>query len=172
MADKQQIGTIAVLDSKEWNDVMLYSFQLEGTGRWFRTGRKAIGYQEGQSIKFMCNHKGVVDDASVEMVTPEQVAEAPKVEPRSASNGSFPRGGARDQYWVDKAEKDVTVGKDIAYQASRNAAIAITRVLYEAEAINYGKSKTAGAKQDSILSLVDELTERFLGEIPSNVEAA
>ena len=121
----------------------------------------------------MCDHKGVVDDATVQVVSEEDVQQAPAPS-RSQSGGKpYNSGGqAKSQYWDNKEVRDIATGKDIAYQASRNAAIAMVSVLQKEGAINYGKSTTAGAKQDSILSLVDELTERYVDAIPSNVEAS
>ena len=159
-----QLGIISTLSEKVWSapngdSVILHSFQLENTNRWFRTGRKAIGYDQGACIKFMCDAKGNVDFATVETATGSAPAPAPA---QAASTGSYT--SPRDTYWEDKAKRDVVIQRDIAYQAARNASIAVLGQLLTAGAVPQTKAK----KMDIVLDLVDEITERYVDALPSN----
>ena len=67
--------------------------------------------------------------------------------------------GGREQYWEDKAVKDIQIQRTIQFQASRNAAINTLGVLLEHKLVSVPQAK---AKQyDAVMALLDVITQAY-----------
>jgi hypothetical protein len=69
------------------------------------------------------------------------------------------KSGGRDQYWEDKAKRDVVVQRQIQFQASRNAAIAAVDIALKNDCLPLPQKK--GDRLDAVLAVIAEVTERF-----------
>ena len=122
MAARTVTGIVsATPPGKDWTDrggknIKLYSFQLEGSNQWFRTGTTPIGAGVGQNVKF------VADGANVDMesfsTVAATVAQAPTVPPTAAvtaiPTSNRQTSGTKDGYWDAKEARDIA--KEERYQ--------------------------------------------------------
>jgi len=177
MSSREQ-GVVRTISTKEWYDdkkgqnINLYSFQLEGNNRWFRTGTNRPSCNQGDSISFMCNEKGNVDVRSIQkgdqtaaLLQGTQARDLqPQRQPVSSGGGQ-----SRDGYWAAKEENDKK--KDARYQeqdiprmsfsASQDRAVNLVAAALEHDCLSFGNMKK-GEKLDYLLGCVDEVTDRFL----------
>lgn len=170
--------------ARDWTDkdtgdqIVLYSFQLEGDKRYYRTGTTDTGVQEGDTVRFVCDGRGTVDTDTVEIgvsVRPQR-REAPARKPARAASGgqrtrtSAPAGGnSRDQYWADKEKRDLE--KDERYQtvevprivlmAAQDRAVRLVSAALDNDALTFG-TVAKGKKLDMLLSYVDQVTDKFM----------
>lgn len=171
---KTYIGTIETLSEKPWKDrdtgedITLYSFQLEGSRQWFRTGTIKPDVAEGDSVKFVTNGQRVVIDETTKI---EQVSASDVPKPEAApSAGNAKSGGARakaysgnsrDDYWRNKDEYDKKIRQPmIAYQSARSCAVQIVTAALENDILALGQKKAA--KLELLMGLVDEITGEFV----------
>jgi hypothetical protein len=88
MTARQVTGTVARVSSKPFKDnrsgedITLYSFQLDGSSQWFRTGTNPVNAGVGQAVKF------VADGANVERGTLDRHASNRPSDDSPASSGS------------------------------------------------------------------------------------
>ena len=130
MADRTYKGLVSKTYEREWNDrdtgedIVLYSFQIDGDKRYFRTGTNKPGIREGDAISFVADAKSNnVDIKSIEKIDADDVPA-----PRQSSGKSYGggRGGgaaSSSKYWEDKAKRDQEITEPrISYSAfSRSA---------------------------------------------------
>jgi len=159
-------GQVSRTSSKNWHDdrkgvdIMLYSFQLEGGGRWFRTGTTRPQFRQGDSIAFTVDGKGNVDMSSVQQVETGSVQAPPAGAVASASSSSG--GNSRNDYWEnkDKFYREEEVPK-ISLSAARSDAVALVSAALAADAISFGNA-AKGKRVDMILGYVDMVRDKFL----------
>ena len=157
----QVTGVISMVSAKPWEGrngpITLYSFQIEGDRRYFRTGTTPIAVNEGQAVSFTMTGKGT----DVENVTP---IDAAAVRQAPAPQGQAPAArasGGRDNYWEKKEQRDINFTQpQITYQASQRDAVSVVEMALAHEAIPFGGA-TKGKRLDIILAAVDQVTERF-----------
>lgn len=140
------VGTVATVSEKEWfdkrnnEDILLYSFQLQGDKKWYRTGTvrpEDYNIVEGSAVKFDFDPRSgnVVLDSVDDNVQEEVAAAPPARRATGARQGSYgkssggsrgnapartsaPRSGggnSRDDYWKDKETRDLE--REQRYQA-------------------------------------------------------
>lgn len=200
----QNSGTVTTIDSKEFDGrngpVLLYSFQIDSSRRWFRLGRKKPTFQQGDAISFENDDKGNVDYNSLVAggapAAPPRQGGAPRAanrqgggRPAPASSGG---GQTRDGYWAEKEARDLQKDKRyqevdvprMSFSASQERAVALVSAALANDALSLGQKK--GERLDLLLEYVDQVTDRFfvdsmnahkrLSEIlangPSKAEAA
>lgn len=174
-------GIVTNIDSKTFpprhedeQGATLWSFQLEGNNKYYRTGKVRPTFSDGDSIEFTVNDKGYIDLNSVTYVTQERA----KPSPKKVSTSVAPRANSKDSYWADKEARDIE--KDVRYQnvdvprmtmsASLNVAASVVNSALERDAIGFGN--TAKSKRLEMLGdFVEELANRFyikIVETPDN----
>jgi hypothetical protein len=171
-------GVVANISQKPFTDhktgqpIVLHSFQLQGSNRWFRTGREPLPANVGEFITFLNDAKANVDISSVRTgaVPPAPALSAPQ--PTSARAGKQPArqssGTSRDDYWKEKENRDLE--KDARYQsvdvprmsfsASQERAVHLVAAALAHDALSFG-SATKGKRLDMLLDYVDQVTDRF-----------
>jgi hypothetical protein len=165
MASRQVTGSIARVSSKPFKDnrsgedITLFSFQLDGSNQWFRTGTNPIQAGVGQSVKFVADGANVEKGsmavtASVVTTSPQPAPAAqasstttamPTTQRRTASTGN------KDDYWAQKEARDVE--KDHRYQTVAEPRMALSVAVQAAaqvvckaldkDAIGFGTAKKA-----------------------------
>lgn len=175
MPKQTMTGIISQVSEKDWKgdgSVMLYSFQIEGSNRWFRTGTNQVPVGAGTAVRFLLDGQNV-DASSIEAIDAGevQVAPAPKAPTGSGTGFQKKSGGgenfaARQKYWDNKEVRDVKLTQpNIEIQAARRDAITLVDVLLREGALpDFGKA-TAAKKMDVVVAAIDELTETFVGKL-------
>lgn len=184
-------GVISVVNAKDWtgrdgNPIKLYSFQLEGSPQWFRTGTNPLPVGKGASVKF------VADGPNVDLGTLEQVGstvvQAPSVSttapaaqlpaPVQAQRRSF-RGnsdaGAKDQYWKDKESRDLE--KDARYREVSEPRMAMSVAIQAAApiivaAIQQDALSLGNAAKAKKLGIIAEYTKELAADLARFIQAA
>lgn len=188
MAKQTLTGVVSEVSEKDWKDretgdnIFLYSFQIEGDKRWFRTGTDNPTFDAGEAIRFAFDTKGnKVDLSTTEVIDESEVEQAPK--PRRGAGGAGRArnsggGGrassagrtkpapkenwdSRAKYWQDKEVRDIEVVEPrITYSAAQRDAITLVTAALANGALSFGKANAAG-KLDVLLDYVDNVAERF-----------
>lgn len=146
-------GTVVTASQKPWTDnktgreIVLYSFKIDSSEQWFRTGTDNPNVSEGDIVEFTA--KG----ANVEKGSIKKTGAATNPPTRRSTTG-------RDSYWADKEQHDKEVRDPrISMAASRHDAVAIVSAALDAGAIPLGSKKQEHL--NIILDSVDKVTDRF-----------
>lgn len=144
--------TSGVVEKIFLNDKGFYNCKIGSN--WYGFGKYAPKFKEGDTVQFEYSMNGKfanVDYKSVQVVSEG----APSVATAASNKASF----SKDDYWLDRAEKDIVNQKKIQYQSARKDALVVAGILLEQNAVTLPAAKNA--KYDAILSLVDELTNTY-----------
>lgn len=175
----QNSGTVTNIDSKEFDGrngpVLLYSFQIDSSRRWFRLGRKQPTFQQGDVISFENDDKGNVDYNSLVTggapAAPPRQGGAPRAANRQGGGRPAPASGGggqtRDGYWAEKEARDLQKDKRyqevdvprMSFSASQERAVALVSAALANDALSLGQKK--GERLDLLLEYVDQVTDRF-----------
>jgi hypothetical protein len=162
-------------DRDTGEDILLYSFQIEGDKRYFRTGQDEPTFDEGDAIAFVVDtqkgNKVWLD--SVEEIDEEDVQKAPKPRRSSRSAGRKSEGTrtksggksmTKDGYWEAKDEyQKAVVEPRITFAASRKDAVTLVSAALAEDALSFGQA-AKGKKLDMLLDMVDQVTLRFYNQ--------
>lgn len=196
MANINKTGIISEVSGPfEWEDPRsgqvkdLFSFQIEGDGRWFRTGEEQLWLDEGTAIRFSFNSKSnQVDLDTVKEIDPSEVEDDAPPKRRSGSSGNGGRNSrrsrgarstgtrsgsstkptaqkedwnARTKYWDDKAKRDVEVVEPrITFSAAQRDAVSIVTAALANDGLSFGNA-AKGKRLDMLLDMVDQVAYRF-----------
>lgn len=167
-------GTVSNVSARPWTDretgrsITLYSFQLEGGNKWYRTGETQPPFDTGDNIQFV-EHNNKVDTSSIEKIAASEVQQAPSPAPagKSWNKGGAQKGGqlARDDYWTNKEKRDIEreeFDKNvrtpmIEYQSARKSATDLVVAALQADALSFG-SAAKGKKLEMLVEFVEEVT--------------
>jgi hypothetical protein len=185
----QNAGQVTVIEQKEFDGrngtVTLYSFQIEGSRRWFRTGRVNPSFNEGDYVAFENDDKGNVDLDTVQVgddAAPPRQQPRGQSGPRRSSGGGGgpdrsrqrPSGGAssgsgqtRDGYWAEKEARDIAREERyqavdvprMSFSAAQDRAVQLVTGLVQAGALPLGTKK--GDAYDLVMGFVDQTANRF-----------
>lgn len=175
----QNSGTVTKVDSKEFDGrngpVLLHSFQIDSSRRWFRLGRKKPTFQQGDTISFENDDKGNVDYDSIVTggapAAPPRQGGAPRAANRQGGGRPAPASGGggqtRDGYWAEKEARDLQKDKRyqevdvprMSFSASQERAVALVSAALANDALSLGQKK--GERLDLLLEYVDQVTDRF-----------
>ncbi len=168
--------------------VTLYSFQLEGDRRYFRTGTTQPPMAAGEFIEFTAVEKNGnfnVNIDTIQTIAQQEVQQAPKpsgqTDQPSNTSGSTgaPTGGDynphkdysnKDNYWARREERDLVTSARINYSASQRDAITLIVAALEQDCLSFG-NVAKGKKLDMLYDFIDKATERF-AEQRNNVEVS
>ena len=175
----QNSGTVTQLDSKEFDGrngpVLLHSFQIDSSRRWFRLGRKKPTFQQGDVISFENDEKGNVDYDSIVTggapAAPPRQGGAPRAANRQGGGRPAPASGGggqtRDGYWAEKEARDLQKDKRyqevdvprMSFSAAQDRAVTLVAAALSNDALSLGQKK--GERLDLLLEYVDQVTDRF-----------
>ena len=179
-------GRIAETSSKPWKDsrtgqdIVLYSFKLEGQRTWYRTGTTPTPFGVGQTVQFVADGQKV-DTNSFQAIAQDSV-QAPAPSAAQSSSGSTQsssspgRGNAssRDEYWANKEARDLE--KDKRYQevdiprmtmcTAISSAAAVVDAAFKSEALSFGNAAKS-KRLDMIGDFVEQLADRLYLKIVS-----
>jgi hypothetical protein len=145
-------GQVAFISGKKWNDVMLYSFQLEGNDRWYRLGRKEPTFQTGDKIEFTERNSNVDSDSVTTSTSAAYgsptVTEDGLKSPTNASAGP--------------------VGDRIRYQAARRDAANLVVAALHTDALPWASNVAKAKKLDLLTGYVQQVTRTLLEQEDSN----
>lgn len=149
-------GTVKAISQKEFNGKTMYSFKVDED--WFGCGPDNPKLDKGDLIEFDYTENGRWKNVAVKTISVlRKGSEVFKASTRKVSVG-----GARDEYWVKKEERDVVTQKVIQLQSSRNSAIALADVLLKNNAIKLPEAQAK--RMDVVVALVKDLTALFEAE--------
>lgn len=148
-------GQIDAISSKDWNNILLWSFRIEGEDRWFRTQKKRLPAEVGDHVTFdernnqVILESVVVDQTSAPSAptTPEGVA-AP-VSPSVEST---------------KSPATIDVGARIQWQAARRDACNVIVAALHTDSLPWNANLAKGKRLDMLRSYITTLTNQFLEE--------
>jgi hypothetical protein len=156
-------GTVRTVTEKPFTDrdtgqpITLYSFQVDGVPKWFRTGRTKPNFSNGDYIKFVAKGQNVrVSDVTVS--EGNEVARAP-APPRPKAKGAE-NWDARQAYWEAKEKRDLEVVEPrITYSAAERDAVTVIDTALKHEAIKLPTK--VGDRLDFMLEAIDQVAERI-----------
>jgi len=149
----KRTGQVNSVSDRDFNSIKLWSFQLEGSNRYFRTGKVQPEIEVGQWITFE-ERNGVVDAETIEQAIAQDGAEAsPETEP--ATSVSESKGET-------KKMSDPAIGKRMQYQAARRDASNIVIAALHTDHLPHPVNAAKGKRLDLLLQYVEEVTKTLL----------
>lgn len=132
-------GTVSFVGSKDFNDQKYWSFQLEESDTYIRTGTRRPYCKVGDLVEFKTReHRGATYvDGNVEVLEWGSKRKGNSSQGRNSGRASSRRvgSGSRDNYWEKKAEKDEETGRRVTWAGSMNTAIDLVRLMLENNAL-------------------------------------
>jgi len=141
-------GQVKTISDRDFQGVKLWSFQLEESERFFRTGKTQPTFAVGDTICFEERNSQVewssvqFRDATVSDKTPDASPTTTSAPSTSVSN----------------------VGKRLQYQAARADACRIVVAALHTEHLPHAANIAKGKRLDLLLGYVDQVTEQLLEE--------
>lgn len=161
-------GQVKRVISRKAGTGTAYTVQLSDN-QYYGAGFKPPGCNEGDNIEFeyFVNKAGFnqIADGTI------KVAEAQAPQQQAPQQGQpAPAGGGQSKagYWDEKEKRDLKTQKTIQYQASRNAALELTKMALEHDCLSLGQKKAD--KADVLMAFVDEITDRFNKDVTDFAE--
>lgn len=149
---KEWTGQVAVVSSKDFHGVKLWSFQLNESQRWFRMGKREPDIKEGEWVTFQ------EKNSSVEWSS-LQGAKKEEGTPVVAQDGV-----------VEQSETvpATNVSERIQYQAARADACRIVVAALHTEHLPHAANIAKGKRLDLLLGYVDQVTKTLLEQENNN----
>ena len=116
-------------------------------------------FKEGDTVEFEVAMNGNYKNVAANTLT--FIEEGVVQNMRPAKVGKETIAAGKEDYWGDKAKRDVSTQKEIRFQASRNAAIAFADVLLKNQLVPLGTKKD---KVTIVEELVNHYTNKFYNE--------
>lgn len=162
----QHEGIISKKTFKDWHNVKLFSFQLEGNATWYRTGQVEVSQNEGTNISFT-ERNGKVDPELIVAGGGDVLpSTAPVASALAAARAAHP--GSIIEV-LDDNPKD-TIGRRIQWQNARAdacrlicAALAVEGIV-EDGVLPWPKNLAKAKRLDHLTGYINELTKQFVEE--------
>jgi hypothetical protein len=163
-------GQVKAVTSRDFQSIKLWSFQLEGSDRYYRTGKTKPDIGEGQWVKFE-ERNGVVQLESLEVVdAPTGAAAPPATEPATSASekSTTPRSDAPQSTAPSASVSEApappagAVGERIRYQAARRDASNIVIAALHCDHLPHASNVAKGKRLDLLLQYVAEVTQTLL----------
>lgn len=154
-------GYVKWVGSRPYGSTMSWTFRLKNTEMWFNCGGQSPNVEINDHIEFDYvdkNGRAAVNVGSIKKLSAD--AQVHQGTPSTALAHTPHVGGGREEYWNDKASKDVEKDLRIQWQSARNAAIEVTSLLVTADALKLPEKN----KGEAILGKIADLTEKFYRE--------
>ena len=167
-------GTVSDVSSKEWQDKLLWSFQVDGDKRYFRTGEKKPNFSVGDLVKFEFEQKGKSNAVQFNTIKSKKGdgSYTPKPKPSYNGGGFKKKSNSRDDYWENKDKYDKQVTQPMIHlQSATNAAINLVAAAVQAECSPLPKSGKKEEKFEAykaiVLKVADELFANYCEKVES-----
>ncbi len=151
---------VQFVSSKKFNGREFWSFKGQD-GAWYSTGVKKPP-EKGSYIEFEAapNDKGYLQASDIVILPSNE--QAVSTGPRQAAKAvaAASKTNNKDEYWEQKAERDVEVQKRIEIQSCRNSALQFISILLTAGAIPVPKAKAD--QEEFFVTLLDRYTKQFI----------
>ncbi|MHC4647483.1 MAG: hypothetical protein ACYTBJ_18505 [Planctomycetota bacterium] len=165
---KTWTGKISKKFHRDFQGTKLYSFQLEGSDRWFRTGKEELEQAEQQTITFSEKNSQVLLDTVVE--GKGSTASAPTMEetaPVATSGPTTPT----SQESSTTSYTGPTVGQRMAWEAARRDAtrIVTTALAVEGqglEVLPWAKNLAKAKRLDLLVEYINRVAKQLMEEQP------
>ena len=160
-------GKVSKVSSRDFHSVQLWSFQLEGSERWYRTGKIEPDFEEGQWIEFE-ETNGLVVPGSVVVVVEEsaevvsETAAATSVTGTTDVSATAPLEQAERRVYRGGTAMSLDVGDRIRYQAARADATRIVVAALHCDHLPHSASTAKGKRLDLLVGYVQEITKELL----------
>lgn len=165
-------GVVSKVSGREWDDpqqgkVILYSLQLTGDTKFYRTGQNdpaSVGAVQGANVSFDLTPKGNVVFKSIKLLSG-----APQVTRSPAATGvTTTASSSKNDYWETKEKRDVA--RDAKYQdvdiprmtfcGAQEAAVKVVELALVNGALDLGTAKKA-AKMDILMAAIDKVANEL-----------
>ena len=152
-----QVRQVNEVKFKPEEGIILWSFHLEGSGRFFRCGRTNPELEEGEWIEFE-EKEGNVDVKSITRVEkPAGVgAKAAPSEPASTSTSK-------------QSSTAGDVASRLRYQAARSDATKVVVAALAADHLPHAANIAKAKRLDLLMGYVEQVTQELLKQEESNV---
>jgi len=171
---KDWTGTVEAISDKDWNNIKLWSFRIEGEDRWFRTAKIKLPAEVGDKIKFEERNNQVIADSVSVISSPADGAKetaSTKSALDTSSTGQTGNASAPHSPNVANTSPDPTanshsvkteVGARIQWQAARADACNVIVAALHMDALPWASNVAKGKKLDLLRGYIKEMTEQFL----------
>ena len=146
---KEWTGTIKTISDRDFQGTRLWSFTLEESERFFRTGKEQPNVMIGDSVCFQERNSQVDVDTLMPMTASEPALLA------TSTDNVLP---VPEEIWKQKTD----VGERIRYQAARADACRIVVAALHTEHLPHAANIAKGKRLDLLLGYVDQVTETLL----------
>jgi hypothetical protein len=158
-------GKVTKKFHRDFQGTKLYSFQLEGTDRWFRTGKEMLPFDEGQMISFTEKNSQVVLESVEE--TDSTVSASATVETEAAVTSETTL--ATSPSTSTTSSTAPTVGERMAWENARRDATRIIATALEVEGkgmevLPWAKNVAKGKRLDLLIGYVHQVTRQLMEE--------
>ena len=142
-------GTVKWVGSKTIRNSQLWSFSLNESQDFFRTGFDQPSIARGDAIMFDYEVNQYGNQVKAKAI---RVIDAPKAVAQTGAGAGRPDVG-KDQYWKNKEDKDVIKDAAIQFLSCTNTAVSVLKLALDAGVLNLG-SGTKTSKLDALLAQV------------------
>ena len=138
-------GVIERVFERDYNGTKLYSFRIKGVDRWFKTGKTALDFKEGDAIRFDEKNSQVMIDTLVEAKDLTPSAGSTEGTESVASGATAP-----------------TVGQRMAWESARRDATNIVVAALHTDALPWAKNTAKAKKLDLLVGYVNQVARQLL----------
>ena len=146
---KEWEGVISKKSERDWHSVKLYSFQIEGVDRWFRTGKTEIEQPVGATVSF------TERNSQVDVATIQEVSGVPQ---------SLSQSDVASADVQEPTSSPPTVADRIRWQEARRDAVTIITAALHNDALPWAANVAKGKKLDLLRGYINELAGQFMEE--------
>lgn len=154
-------GVLEEISSKDWNQITLWSFRIEGEDRWFRTQKTALEVPLGTTITFN-ERNNQVDLASVEQSTASAEPVSDTAAPAIMTAPTVGNASSTDVSASNSSSTDI--GKRIRWQAARRDACSVIVAALHTDTLPWNTNLAKGKRLDMLRGYITELTTQFVEE--------
>jgi hypothetical protein len=155
-------GQISKKFHRDFQGTKLYSFQLDGVDRWFRTGKEELPHAEGTTVTFSEKNSQVLMDTVVEGSSP--------VESAGSTEETAPVVSKSDRVEATGSSAP-TIGQRMAWEAARRDATRIVTTALEVEGkgleiLPWAKNAAKNKKLDLLVDYINRVAKQLMEEQP------
>lgn len=149
---KTWTGKLTKKFHRDFQGTKLYSFQIEGVDRWFRTGKEEIAPTVGTMITFTEKNSQVMMDSVAD------AGPAPDVEPTTGTKSG------PSQPTEPVASTAPTVGQRMAWENARRDATRIVVAALQTDVLPWNKNTAKAKRLDLLVGYVNQVAKDLLNQ--------